>query len=626
MASATMSSPSSYNDDEEGPDDERLPQSQSQSQSQPQQTSQNHPPDEKVVEVVDPEESKSATTNSVGPSPSPTTAKRTEMCEAQMVLLCLDYLRDLRRTLTHAEVNEEKEDGMAGDYISIAIWALSRSFPQSHAHLCQDNDPWFRPKHNPKQHPPESQSFALSPEISIPDVQEINREIIVQEGMEHEEDNDYEDPPYYGYRYNNSEYEYEDLHASNGDRFYPLGGLAAGPPLTLVEIAMAGVTSLQSRSRGAVEQEMIHHNNPLFTQFVSAVRARGFFDNNENENNEDETGNDNDTNITQDKRYAKVVAKFRTKLATKAAADEQQKQQQQQLLALRATTTTTPNHLSHGSSSSSSRGRDGIGDTTKTSLTNTAAAATLPTGRSMMGPRDRSNPNRTLKPTTISNNNSNNNKDIMDDSSTTIEKNNSLSPPNIDIGPAHDRHLRRRRTQRLESIRKGKPQNRLVSPSSTSSSTITPLPPHVPESCLLSMPLSPPPPPAVTAAAATTTLQRNHTSPPRKNDDDESKPKDSPSTGSPSLSVKSSAFQKPSSVYSSRRRDGEGGSIVNNNNDNEDDDTVSRRLGGYDGTLLTSRAHTNGNDGGNPAMAVAHNNSEGNAAKEAERLKNVGNA
>jgi len=88
MASATMSSQSSYNDDEEeGPDDERLPQSQSHSQSQSQQTS-HDPPGEEVVDVIDPEESQSATTNSVGPSP--TTAKRTEMCEAQMVLLCLD--------------------------------------------------------------------------------------------------------------------------------------------------------------------------------------------------------------------------------------------------------------------------------------------------------------------------------------------------------------------------------------------------------------------------------------------------------------------------------------------------------------------------------------------------------
>mmetsp|Transcript_11619 Transcript_11619/g.25140 ORF Transcript_11619/g.25140 Transcript_11619/m.25140 type:complete len:358 (+) Transcript_11619:151-1224(+) len=47
--------------------------------------------------------------------------------ETQLVLLCLDYLRDLRRSypdvedMTHAE-------GLDGDYVSLAVWALSRAF------------------------------------------------------------------------------------------------------------------------------------------------------------------------------------------------------------------------------------------------------------------------------------------------------------------------------------------------------------------------------------------------------------------------------------------------------------------------------------------------------------------
>lgn len=58
--------------------------------------------------------------------------------EAQLTLLCLDYLRDLRRSYSSSSNNNNGDDdvddalaqaeGIDSDYLSLAIWALSRSF------------------------------------------------------------------------------------------------------------------------------------------------------------------------------------------------------------------------------------------------------------------------------------------------------------------------------------------------------------------------------------------------------------------------------------------------------------------------------------------------------------------
>ena len=47
--------------------------------------------------------------------------------EAQLVLLCLDHLRDLRRAYPNKQDLLQTE-GLDADYLSVAIYALSRVF------------------------------------------------------------------------------------------------------------------------------------------------------------------------------------------------------------------------------------------------------------------------------------------------------------------------------------------------------------------------------------------------------------------------------------------------------------------------------------------------------------------
>jgi len=46
--------------------------------------------------------------------------------ETQLTLLCLDYLRDLRRCYSAKELWEA--EGLDADYLALAVWALSRVF------------------------------------------------------------------------------------------------------------------------------------------------------------------------------------------------------------------------------------------------------------------------------------------------------------------------------------------------------------------------------------------------------------------------------------------------------------------------------------------------------------------
>lgn len=230
--------------------------------------------------------------------------------ESQFVLLCLDHLRDLRRAypnkddLLHAE-------GLDADYLSVAIYALSRVFkePPELSNQTGNDCKMDRERANeltpglfPVQDPKSSKNF-----ISIPNLNSINQEIFYSKDSEEEE-----------------EYIYDDAHASNAHRFYPLDGLASGPslrgPLTLGEIAVAGLAGLGARSRLAAELDV--RESPLFDQFVSAVRSKGFFRDPDTERPRDDPEEEKErlrkAAEIEEERLAKVMGKVRTKLATKA--------------------------------------------------------------------------------------------------------------------------------------------------------------------------------------------------------------------------------------------------------------------------------------------------------------------
>lgn len=255
--------------------------------------------------------------------------------EAQLVLLCLDYLRDLRRSYTEQDL--VVAEGLDADYLSAAIYSLSRSFlrpPQLLVTNDSGNDAWLdRQKVNAIDAgtfpPPEPKVTRNS--IKLPDLTTINKEIMYSKNpnaFSHESSSPRKsDPADEEDQEQTSWYEYDDAHVSNSHRFYLLNGLASGPvldgPLTLGEITAAGLAGLGARSRLDAERDMI--KSPLFEQFVEAVRSKGFFrDPNseiESENLQEELERQQRAQEIYEDRYRKVVAKFRTKLATKAQSE-----------------------------------------------------------------------------------------------------------------------------------------------------------------------------------------------------------------------------------------------------------------------------------------------------------------
>lgn len=241
--------------------------------------------------------------------------------ETELVLLCLDYLRDLRRAYPPKLL--QKVEGIDPNYITVACWALNKAI-LSPAHLKAEegNDAWFDKS---KSSIPTGNFEIESASLRIPDLALMESEFIYHENPADEPDeNNAKDNNVHVENY--GWYEYDDTHPSNSHRFYPLAGLASGPTLrgslSLGEIAAAGLTGLGARSRIEAERDMIQSS--LFEQFVEAVQAKGFFDDPENENPRGNPTEDFKRGERQrmiyDERYRKVVAKFRTKLATKADA------------------------------------------------------------------------------------------------------------------------------------------------------------------------------------------------------------------------------------------------------------------------------------------------------------------
>ena len=236
--------------------------------------------------------------------------------ETDLTLMCLDYLRDLRRSYP-TDVLEEQE-GIKGDYLTLACWALNRALSGAptltNAQGQTENDCFFHPRH--------ANSKALSATVrhqhvigtmSLPtSIEEIESEILYMgnqhsdgEDQKKEEDEDHE----------MTWYEYDDQHASNVHRFYPLGGLASGPswpgPLTLGEMATAACLTLKAKTRLQAEQELIQSD--LFDQFVQAVQEKGFFEIDGSIDPSDEKARE----VHYEERFRKVVAKFRLKMATR---------------------------------------------------------------------------------------------------------------------------------------------------------------------------------------------------------------------------------------------------------------------------------------------------------------------
>jgi len=216
-----------------------------------------------------------------------------QITEVQLTLLCLDHLRDLKRN--YATPHAMSSINLKSNYISLAIFALDQAF-ENPSNLEFGNDATK----------PENEKDLLSfiyddvkfadKNTKLPSMKKIEKTFLDE----------------------SNEYVYIDSHQSNQERFYHLNGLASGSPyaeagsggpISLAEIASVGLSNMGARSRGDAEDEMVE--GPLFDQFLSAVREKGFF--------KDVKGNTmRPSSSAFGDRYRKVVSKFRSKLADKA--------------------------------------------------------------------------------------------------------------------------------------------------------------------------------------------------------------------------------------------------------------------------------------------------------------------
>mmetsp|Transcript_3157 Transcript_3157/g.4782 ORF Transcript_3157/g.4782 Transcript_3157/m.4782 type:complete len:623 (+) Transcript_3157:3-1871(+) len=251
--------------------------------------------------------------------PSPTSVnvdflKNETPSEAQLVLLSLDYLRDLRRAYANPQDLVEAE-GLHANWLTLAIYALNKSFASPES-LTNENDAWKEPERS-------ASASSSTVDISkLPSIEIMTREICYSNNPHNDEsepgqsyDKDLESYAWY---------DYDDYNPSNAHRFYSMNGLSSRPsgPLLLGEITAAGLENLQARSRQAADQEMMA--SPLFEQFVETVRSKGFFET-DHDFPQDEPVEEGERVLKKkqlyNERYQKAVAKFRSKLAMKAQAE-----------------------------------------------------------------------------------------------------------------------------------------------------------------------------------------------------------------------------------------------------------------------------------------------------------------
>jgi tetratricopeptide (TPR) repeat protein len=249
--------------------------------------------------------------------------------EAELVLLCLDYLRGLRRAYQNPE-DMLAAEGLKADYITLAIYSLSRAFSSStlsHPH----NDPWMKSTMEEQMLIAKKVEHEACNIKYFPSMKQMTKEVLLTvdtttttSNHNHHKNSREEEKKQNDSPNDDASYDYDDSHASNAHRFYLLQGLSSGPtlagPLSMVDLATAGLDGLQARSRISAEQDMIAH--PLFAQFLQAVKSKGFFKDEEHETPKEDPKEELVRRVQQEQvyneRFAKVVSKFRSKLAAKA--------------------------------------------------------------------------------------------------------------------------------------------------------------------------------------------------------------------------------------------------------------------------------------------------------------------
>lgn len=200
--------------------------------------------------------------------------------DAHLVLLCLDYLMDLRENNDADVLNGEKH--LDSNYINLAVFALMRTIHRPDYLSTKSSDTMFGP------------AF----------FSQINDEVTSSATSF---------PRHYHVNYN-------DLHPSNLYRFFPKNGLAGGSengPLRLNDLVEAGLQSTNSRCRLEAEKDIV--KSTQFELYMQSVTNRGFFLDPVNSQKRDDPQAEQERRARKSKvykeKYRKAIAKYREKLA-----------------------------------------------------------------------------------------------------------------------------------------------------------------------------------------------------------------------------------------------------------------------------------------------------------------------
>ena len=225
--------------------------------------------------------------------------------EAETILLCLDYLRSLRRK-QDAPSSSKRLSTNSNDYVTLAIWALNKSI--AHEMNGSGTDSYFQnDEEHQQQQPKVKQSIGkLTRDITIPTLSEMESEFL--------------------YKLSNQDdhyYEYDDSHPSNQFRFYKYDGLDS-IPTQLTSLVSHALESKEMRGMTRLRGEDVMQKDPMFQDFMEAVKSKGFFRITEKDVMSKKSGRGSMVTsrekmekvreeLHQD-RYRKVIAKFRQKL------------------------------------------------------------------------------------------------------------------------------------------------------------------------------------------------------------------------------------------------------------------------------------------------------------------------
>lgn len=203
--------------------------------------------------------------------------------DVHLVLLCLDYLIDLRRS-NDANVLYSKKQ-LDADHISLAIYALMRSIRRPD-YLAQE-------KGDAMEHV---------------DMGRINDEVLSPSST-------FQRPYDLGY---------DDLHPSNLYRFFELRGLAGGldhGPMLLTDLVEAGLRTTAARCRLEAEKDIVRSTQ--FEHYIQSVTNRGFFNDPANSARRKDPREEVERRTRKSQvykgKYRKAIAKYREKLAVNVA-------------------------------------------------------------------------------------------------------------------------------------------------------------------------------------------------------------------------------------------------------------------------------------------------------------------